>query len=286
MNWHGCKLRQSLVFLRRIAPSSLDHTSIIGSPMQVSIPSRQSRLQLTTEQPVGYATSSRIRSDTARAWLIAFSLMLFGYAMIPFDTLIVSTMHQHRAWSGWKIVELSEIFSHAWGVGLIGLGIAFLRSCDALKIPQLFWGSLGAGLAANLGKLICARTRPNSFDLTASGWDSFQGWFPWWNGAYANATSLSTLQSFPSAHAATAAGLAWGLSRLYPQGRWYFVLLCTLAMTQRLVVQAHYLSDVCWGAALGVIWASIVFSNEKLGQRFARLEVWLAKRWKIERKIA
>ncbi len=175
---------------------------------------------------------------------------------------------------------------HAWGVGLIALGIASLRSVDALKIPQLFWGALGAGLAANLGKLICARTRPHSYDLSASSWDSFQGWFPWWSGAYEHATSASSLQSFPSAHAATAAGLAWGLSRLYPTGRWYFVLLCTLAMAQRLVAQAHYVSDVCWGAALGVIWANIVYSNVKLGQRFAVFEDWLAKRWNIERKNA
>jgi len=254
--------------------------------MEVSYPTRQSRLQLTTEQSVGSTTASRLRSDAARAWLIAVSLLLFGYAMIPIDTAIASFIAEHRGWAGWKIVHLSEIFSHAWGVGLIALGIASLRSVDALKIPQLFWGSLGAGLAANLGKLICARTRPHSYDLSASSWDSFQGWFPWWSGAYEHVTSASSLQSFPSAHAATAAGLAWGLSRLYPTGRWYFVLLCTLAMAQRLVAQAHYVSDVCWGAALGVIWANIVYNNVKLGQRFAVFEDWLAKRWNIERQNA
>jgi len=254
--------------------------------MDVLIPTRQPRVQLTTDLPVGYAASSRIQSDAARAWLIAFSLMLFGYVVIPFDTVLASFMHTHHHWSGWKLVYLSEIFSHAWGVGLIALGIASLYASDAPKIPQLFCASLGAGLLANIGKLICARTRPHSFDLTASSWESFQGLFPWWNGVYENSTNLASLQSFPSAHAATAAGLAWGLSRRYPQGRWYFVLLCMLALCQRLVVEAHYLSDVCWGAAIGVIWANFVFSNVKMGQRFVRLEVWLAGRWKIHRKKA
>jgi membrane-associated phospholipid phosphatase len=254
--------------------------------MEVGYPTRQSRLQLTAENSVGYTAASRLRSDGARAWLIAISLLLIGYAMIPCDTTVASFIRAHRDWAGWKIVLLSEIFAHAWGVGLIALGIASLRPGDAIKIPQLFWGSLGAGLAANVFKLICARTRPHSYDLNASSWDTFQGWFPWWNGAYQHATNLSSLQSFPSAHSATAAGLAWGLSRLYPAGRWYFVLLCTLAMAQRLVVQAHYLSDVCWGAALGVIWANIVFSDVRLGRVFAVIETWLSKRWKIDCKNA
>ncbi len=241
---------------------------------------------MTADQPVDCVTSPRVLSDTARAWLVAFSLLLFGYVAIPFDTTIASFLQTHRHWDGWKLVYLSEIFSHAWGVGLIALGIASLHGSYATKIPQLFCASLGAGLLANIGKLICARTRPHSFDLTASGWDTFQGLFPWWNGAYASSSSIASLQSFPSAHAATAAGLAWGLSRLYPQGRWYFVLLCSLALCQRLAVQAHYLSDVCWGAAVGVLWANFIFSSVKLGKRFARLEAWLDSRWKIQHKNA
>jgi membrane-associated phospholipid phosphatase len=254
--------------------------------MEVTYPSPPARLHLSTENSAGYAAASQLRSDTVRAWLIGLALVLFGYVVIPLDTQISRLVLQHQDWSGWKVVQLSEIFSHAWGVGLIALGIACLRPVDAPKIPQLFWGSLGAGLAANLGKMIGARTRPNAFDLMHSGWETFQGWFPWWNGVYEEATNVSSLQSFPSAHAATAAGLAWGLSRLYPQGRWYFALLCALAMTQRMVAQAHYLSDVCWGAALGVIWANIVFKNKKLGALFARLEAWLNERWKINRTIA
>jgi membrane-associated phospholipid phosphatase len=254
--------------------------------MEASIPSRTSRLQLAAEMPVAYRKSSRLRGDVARGWIIAVALLLCGSVLIPFDTNIAAAIQQHQGWAGWKIVQLSEIFAHAWGVGLIALGIASLRPADALKVPQLFWGSLGAGLAANLGKLVYARSRPNSFDLAASSWDSFRGWFPWWNGVYEQTDSLSSIQSLPSAHAATAAGLAWGLSQLYPAGRWYFGTLCGLAMAQRLVVQAHFASDVCWGAALGIIWASCVYSNVRLGQFFLRLEDWLASRWKIDRKIA
>jgi membrane-associated phospholipid phosphatase len=285
-NWHSSKETKLLLFAANPSQFSWDRSRKNENRMDLLIPTRQPRMQVTADLPVGCAASSRIQSDAARAWLIAFSLMLFGYVVIPFDTVIASLMKKHHDWTGWKLVHLSEIFSHAWGVGLIALGISSLHALHAPKIPQLFCASLGAGLVANIGKLICARTRPHSFDLTASSWESFQGLFPWWNGVYESSTNLASLQSFPSAHSATAAGLAWGLSRLYPQGRWYFVLLCMLALCQRLVVQAHFLSDVCWGAAIGVIWANFVFSNVKLGQRFGRLEEWLTKRWKIQSEIA
>lgn len=254
--------------------------------MEAFLPTRQRSTSLKAERSAVAATTPRVQSAAARAWLIAFSLLLFGYVVIPWDPVIAAFMHKYQGWGGWKIVSLSEIFSHAWGIGLIALAIASLSAGDTPKIPQLFCASLGSGLLANLGKLICARTRPHSFDLTASSWESFQGLFPWFSGVYENAVKVSALQSFPSAHAATAAGLAWSLSQLYPQGRWYFVLLCALALCQRLVVQAHFLSDVCWGAALGILWANFVFTHAKLGQQFARLETWLAERWKIQNKNA
>lgn len=255
--------------------------------MEVLSPTRQrSSMPISAERPARMASAWPAQSDALRAWLIAFTLMLTGLIVIPFDAQIASLMHEHHHWEGWKLVLLSEIFSHAWGVGLIALGIASLTPANAPKIPRLFCASLGAGLLANLGKLIIARTRPHSFDLSLSSWESFQGWFPWFAGVSGHTGSFSTIQSFPSAHSATAAGLAWGLSLLYPQGKWYFVLLCLLALTQRLVVEAHFLSDVCWGAAVGVVWANFVFHNAKLGKRFDVLEKWLAMRWKIDRKIS
>ena len=51
------------------------------------------------------------------------------------------------------------------------------------------------------------------------------------------ATSSSrSAQSFPSAHTATAVGLALGLGSLYPQGRRYFAALAALAAETPLCV--------------------------------------------------
>jgi undecaprenyl-diphosphatase len=68
------------------------------------------------------------------------------------------------------------------------------------------------------------------------------------------------LQSFPSAHAATAVGLAIGLSALHPRGRWLFAAFALLAVVQRIEAQAHFSSDVLAGAAVGCAAAAAVSS--------------------------
>ncbi len=104
----------------------------------------------------------------------------------------------------------------------------FVLACAALS-----------GLAANGAKLLLARTRPLDFDFEGDVWTTFGQWLP--------AGGLS--QSFPSGHAATAAGLALGLAVVYPRGRWLFLLLAVLVACQRLECGAHFLSDVLAGVA-------------------------------------
>ena len=59
---------------------------------------------------------------------------------------------------------------------------------------------------------------------------------------------------FPSAHAATAVGLAIALGVLYPRGRWLFIAFAFLAGLQRIEAQAHFASDVLAGAAVACPW--------------------------------
>ena len=81
----------------------------------------------------------------------------------------------------------------------------------------------------------------------------------------------SGLQSFPSAHTATAAGLAAALIWLYPQGRLLFTLLAVLVGCQRIVSGAHFPSDVLVGAAAGCLVATFFL-------HVGRLPVWF-DRW-------
>ncbi|MCP9880011.1 phosphatase PAP2 family protein, partial [Cyanobium sp. A1C-AMD] len=69
--------------------------------------------------------------------------------------------------------------------------------------------------------------------------------------------SRSALMSFPSGHAAVAAGLAVSLCWFYPRGRSVFIALAILASFQRINSLSHFLSDICIGAAIGIAGALV-----------------------------
>jgi membrane-associated phospholipid phosphatase len=80
---------------------------------------------------------------------------------------------------------------------------------------------------------------------------------------------LWELQSFPSGHTATAVGLALALSSLYPGGRRLFALLAVLAASQRVLFDAHFLSDTLVAAGIACFVAA--FLRDRL--------FWDARRW-------
>ena len=98
------------------------------------------------------------------------------------------------------------------------------------------------GIIARAVKFLVTRERPLTFESRAAASESFLG-FPGTPGVW-------ELQSFPSGHTATAVGLAFALSSLYPQGRYLFACLALLAAAQRVLFEAHYLSDTL--AAAGI----------------------------------
>lgn len=63
----------------------------------------------------------------------------------------------------------------------------------------------------------------------------------------------SDLWSFPSSHTSAAAALGVFLAVLYPRATWVWVLLIGIVATARVLLGAHYPSDVAAGAALGVL---------------------------------
>jgi len=171
-----------------------------------------------------------------------------------------------------KLVILAEVFGHGVGVGCVLLTVVVLDRARLRALPRLIACAYGAGLVANIGKLIVIRARPrqNQFD---SVWETFQGWFPLFTSVSLDKALESNLQSFPSAHTATAAGLAVALGVLYPRGRWLFAFFAALAAMQRIQVTAHFLSDVIAGAAIGCLVAALCYSRLALGRWFDRIEL-------------
>src|SRR5262249_30981644 len=127
------------------------------------------------------------------------------------------------------------------------LAVAF-KPQQWTRLPLLLTSSLGAGILVDIAKLCVARSRPHSIDLaTATFTSTFNGLFPVFSAG-------STGQSFPSGHTATAAGMAVALGMMYPRGRWMFASMAVGVAASRVVVHAHFPTDVAAGLILGVVW--------------------------------
>ena len=167
------------------------------------------------------------------------------------------------------LLYMFEPFGHGLGVLLIVAAIHQLDAARRWALPRVLVCSLGAGLAANALKMVVLRTRPTRFDFDANVWATFEGWFPLTTAGRAG-------QSFPSAHTATAVGLAFALIWLYPAGRKLFIALAVLVAAQRVQAGAHYLSDVLVAAALAIVVAMGCLKVGRLAAWFDRME----ERWK------
>ena len=170
-----------------------------------------------------------------------------------------------------KLCTLSETFGHGLGVLIIVITIGVLDPWHRYAIPRILTAALGAGLLANVFKLLVGRTRPLHFDLREPGLDSFSEWFPLLGNSAWD-------QSFPSSHTAVAAGLAIVLAYYYPRGRWLFPAFAAVAGFERIVDQYHFASDIFWGAAVGCIFAPLAVYGSVLSRTFDRLEAWLLER--------
>ncbi|HEX3727417.1 MAG TPA: phosphatase PAP2 family protein [Pirellulales bacterium] len=202
-------------------------------------------------------------------WACAAVLSALGVAALAIDVPLARWAHQNVTPTVLqKICGLSEAVGHGVGVILLVVVIAFLDPWHRYALPRVLAAALGSGLAANGLKLVLARTRPNHFDWQGRGLDSFGEWFPLLD-------NQSWLQSFPSSHAATAAGAAIVLACIYPRGRWLFPAFAVLACLQRVLDEAHFLSDVFWGAAVGCIFAPLCVYGSPIARFFDRLEVKL-----------
>lgn len=169
------------------------------------------------------------------------------------------------------LLRIVEPFGHGLGVLVIVAAIHQLDPTRRSALPRVLVASLGAGLAANGIKMTIVRIRPRDFDFSGTVADTFGDWLPL-------ASAGSRGQSFPSAHTATAVGLAVALVWLYPRGRRLFITLALLVACQRIQCGAHYLSDTLVGAALGFLIAMTCLKGRRAVPWFERLERYLTPR--------
>ena len=186
-------------------------------------------------------------------WLLAAAAVLITGAMAAFnvDCMVAEWFFQRRGPRYLHdLATISELFGRGECVLLVAILIWRLDRARLWAIPGLAATALLSGLAADAVKMLIARVRPHHFDILKGAWSSFGPWLPL-------GTLGSPNQSFPSAHTATAMGLAIALMVIYPAARWLFCMAPLLVAYQRMDSGAHFLSDVLCGAAVGCVVAAV-----------------------------
>lgn len=166
-----------------------------------------------------------------------------------------------------RTIMLCEAFSHGSGVGLILLVLLSVDKANRRRLLVVATCAFGSGMSANAMKLMVHRLRPSAMlEQGLNAVASFQG-IGFSTVDQLLADQAHTLQSFPSAHTSTAFGFAVGLVWCYQKGHVAFFVLAMMAGIQRIVVGAHWPSDVVAGATLGLVVAPAIIS---LSIRFQR----------------
>ena len=186
------------------------------------------------------------------------------------DVPVAAYFRQHNTWKEFhKLLSLAEVFAHGLGVACILLTVYVLDVRQRCRLPRIITGVVGAGLSADLIKLIVGRMRPRALAVEQV-WDSFTGWFPMTRPEIRHGMSSSACQSFPSGHAAVAAALAIVLAVLYPRGRWLFAGFAVLAALQRVEAASHYVSDTLASASIACLFCAACLGRRGIGRWFDR----------------
>ena len=167
-----------------------------------------------------------------------------------------------------KFIGLSETFAHGFGVLLIAMTVWFLAPEAIRYLPRIALCAFWPALIVQGIKIQFFRWRPirffDEFSVAHFPVDQTETWLGWWVQASINSDYVT--QSFPSGHAATAWGLAIGMTYAFPKGKWLFVFLALLASIQRVMVYAHWPSDVLVGAAVAFCFAGALTQNWGVGR--------------------
>jgi membrane-associated phospholipid phosphatase len=204
-----------------------------------------------TSRPDSRVIAARRWRSLAAAWLVLFLVAL------SLDRTIATAVHDSQLESAIRGSSLATVlkepgeYRFTAAVAIVGL------LARQLTPPQTLFIAL-AGVVSGINGLIkwvVGRTRP--FKLP--GFDDAQPFHlePFWHGikGFWHQKDLC----FPSGHATTAFALAAAVTMVRPRWGWLFIPLAILVGAERVLENAHYLSDVVGGAGLGAAGAWLVY---------------------------
>ncbi len=208
-----------------------------------------------TSAPDASEPTPVVRANRLWRWLLLAAAVLVAGAVAAFS-VDFSVAHWFRPGPGLPshgprylrdLANISELFGRGEFVLLVAILIWRLDRGRLWAIPGLATTALFSGLAADGVKMLIARARPHHFDFLGSVWSSFGPLLPLGSMGSPN-------QSFPSAHTATAMGLAISLMVIYPAARGLFCLAPLLVAYQRMDC-GRTSSATCCAARRSAVWS-------------------------------
>lgn len=193
-------------------------------------------------------------------FLIGIGLILLSYFLIDVP---LALKFEHLSPSMRKffdlINELANPVPHAllWVVAYYFFRFLFKKLYLSRKIMLIAITINLSNTVSVILKVLFSRARPQL--LFAQHWVGYH---------YLYSPDLNL--SFPSGHAVTIAAIAASISCLYPRFTWLFLTLGFLIAFCRVVVSAHYLSDVVAGFLLGIFVVQCVYLSMKKEIRFSQ----------------
>jgi undecaprenyl-diphosphatase len=186
------------------------------------------------------------------------ALLVFLLMMVLIDTAAIRAVGHAPHWMVWFFDQITDFGKSGWFLWPLGILFLALASLPALpRVPQLVLDALMVrvgylflaiavpGIFVNIVKHIFGRARP----MVGGSLDPYLFSPFTWPADYA---------SLPSGHAATAFSALVAFGILWPRSRTVLWIYALLIIVSRVMVTAHYPSDVLAGALVGAAGALLV----------------------------
>lgn len=206
--------------------------------------------------------------------LVAATGIALALLVSPLDAPVAAFFREHVPRGDLRReLEFVQQFGAITSCVLLAGVVALLDAPRRRVLPRAVVALAGTAAGVWVLKCLIGRPRPRLEEpsLLLGPWQTFT-----WTRGSEQLTSHawefwkgpSDLWSMPSSHTSAACALACVLARLYPRLIPLMVLLAALVGTARVVLGAHYPSDVIVGATLGVCIAAMVpLSSRRLPTR-------------------
>ena len=180
--------------------------------------------------------------------LAVIAACIVGYEFLDIPVARFFSSHKGNLTAVFEyITELGKSLPYLIASAAAFVWFGFLRKnrFRAAAAAFIFASVALSGIANDLIKFLVGRSRPDLL-LTRQIY-----WFKPFTIQY-------SYNSFPSGHANTAAALFYSLYLIRDRYRYICLAMALLIILSRVIVEAHFLSDVLFGAYLGVLVTSLL----------------------------